>query len=83
MRSIAEESFPLIVICLFCLQILIGASATPGLFTPEILQEMAACNARPIIFALSNPTSRAECTAEAAFQNTQVPFFVYILNCRR
>lgn len=54
------------------LQILIGASATPGLFTPQILQEMAACNERPIVFALSNPTSRAECTAEAAFNNTEV-----------
>ncbi|XP_037027120.1 NADP-dependent malic enzyme isoform X2 [Bradysia coprophila] len=51
--------------------ILIGASATPGLFTPQILQEMAACNERPIVFALSNPTSRAECTAEAAFHNTE------------
>ncbi|KAJ6638896.1 NADP-dependent malic enzyme [Pseudolycoriella hygida] len=51
--------------------ILIGASATPGLFTPEILQEMAKYNERPIVFALSNPTSRAECTAEAAFKNTE------------
>lgn len=53
-------------------QILIGASATPGLFTPEILQDMAEFNERPIVFALSNPTSRAECTAEQAFQNTKV-----------
>lgn len=54
------------------LQVLIGASATPGLFTPEILQDMAEFNERPIVFALSNPTSRAECTAEQAFQNTKV-----------
>lgn len=53
-------------------QILIGASATPNLFTPEILQDMAKFNERPIVFALSNPTSRAECTAEQAFQNTEV-----------
>lgn len=52
--------------------ILIGASATPGLFTAEILQDMGKYNEKPIVFALSNPTSRAECTAEQAFQNTEV-----------
>lgn len=51
---------------------MIGASATPGLFTPQILQDMAKFNKRPIVFALSNPTSRAECTADQAFNNTEV-----------
>ena len=38
--------------------ILLGLSACGGLFTKEILQTMAEFNSQPIIFPLSNPTSR-------------------------
>jgi malate dehydrogenase (oxaloacetate-decarboxylating)(NADP+) len=49
---------------------LIGVSGKQGLFTRPILEAMGRINDKPIIFSLSNPTSRAECTAADAYAAT-------------
>ena len=46
---------------------IIGVSGQPGVFTQKIVEEISRVQDRPIIFALSNPTSKAECTAKEAY----------------
>nr|XP_043619177.1 NADP-dependent malic enzyme-like [Erigeron canadensis] len=51
--------------------VLIGTSGVGQTFTKEVVQAMAANNETPLIMALSNPTSQAECTAEQAYTWTK------------
>lgn len=70
---------------------LIGVSGQPGAFTEESVREMAKYTARPVIFPLSNPTSRSEATPQdlmnwtdgRALIGTGTAFPPYILEGRR
>ncbi len=50
---------------------IIGVSGVAGGFSREVLEEMAKINERPIVFALSNPTSKSECSAKQAYTWTK------------
>lgn len=51
--------------------VLIGVSAQGGAFNTEVLQKMSSFSSLPQVFALSNPTSKAECTAQEAYEALQ------------
>jgi malic enzyme len=71
--------------------VLIGTTGQPGDFTPDVIRAMARYSQRPLIFALSNPTSKAECTPAEALHNSEgralvatgSPFEPVIFNGRR
>jgi len=66
-----DSGLPLIdVVKKYKPDILLGVTAFGGLFTEELIREMASGCERPIVFPLSNPTTKAECTAEQAFEWT-------------
>jgi malate dehydrogenase (oxaloacetate-decarboxylating)(NADP+) len=50
---------------------IIGVSGKPHMFTQQVLEAMTRINERPIIFSLSNPTSKTECTAYDAYTWTK------------
>jgi len=50
---------------------IIGLSGIPRAFSEEVISQMNDYSETPIVFALSNPTNKAECTAEQAYTWTK------------
>lgn len=51
--------------------VIVGAAGQGGHFNQQVVETMSRLNRRPVIFALSNPTSKSECTAEQAYAWSQ------------
>ncbi|KAG2236597.1 hypothetical protein BDF21DRAFT_364076 [Thamnidium elegans] len=51
--------------------VLLGLTGVPGVFSEKAIRTMAKYQEKPIVFPLSNPDTRAECTAEQAFKWTE------------
>ncbi len=61
-----SNATPLDVVKQFKPTVMVGATACPGLFTQELIKEMAKHTERPLIMPMSNPTHKAECTPAQA-----------------
>jgi malic enzyme len=66
----SSDTNPVEMIRAFKPTILVGATAQPGAFTREMIEEMAKHVDRPVILPLSNPTSKSECTPKDALEWT-------------
>ena len=70
-KELAQSKDLLQIVELVSPTVLIGAATQPGAFSPQVLTKMAQLNRTPVVFALSNPTCKAECTAEDAYRHTE------------
>lgn len=51
--------------------VILGLTGVPGVFSEKAIRTMAKYEEKPVVFPLSNPDTRAECTAEEAFKWTE------------
>ena len=66
----SSDTNPVEMIRAFKPTVLVGATAQPGVFTREMIEEMAKHVDRPVILPLSNPTSKSECAPRDALEWT-------------